>query len=195
MSAALPFLVVVTGLPCSGKSTLAARLRAGSGWPLLAKDAFKETLFDALGWHDRSWSRRLSGATYALQFQVAAELLASGQSVILEGNFRALEHEARFRRLLTEHPARVVTVSCKADPDVLLSRFRDRVRAGIRHPGHVDAESAGEIEAELARPLPPLVLPNASELEYTPDTHLETFVAGLLDAMRDQRPSPSSTSA
>lgn len=38
----LPLLVVVTGSPASGKSTLAEKLSESMRLPLLAKDAFKE---------------------------------------------------------------------------------------------------------------------------------------------------------
>ncbi len=39
----LPSLVVVTGPPAAGKTTIAAELRARLGIPLLAKDTLKET--------------------------------------------------------------------------------------------------------------------------------------------------------
>jgi predicted kinase len=40
------FLVLVNGLPGSGKTTLARRLSAALGIPLISKDAIKETLTD-----------------------------------------------------------------------------------------------------------------------------------------------------
>lgn len=52
----------------SGKSTLAAALASLLDLPLIAKDRFKEILFDALGVGDMEWSRRLGAAAVALQF-------------------------------------------------------------------------------------------------------------------------------
>ncbi|HEX8858768.1 MAG TPA: AAA family ATPase [Actinomycetes bacterium] len=47
-------LVLVTGPPASGKTTLARPLAFSLGLPLLGKDTIKEALFDTLGNGDRS---------------------------------------------------------------------------------------------------------------------------------------------
>jgi len=152
-------MIVVSGLPCSGKSKFAEHLGADLHWPLLCKDGYKELLFDTLGYSDRAWSKRVSAAAYALQFAHAAQLLAGGIDCLLEGNFRWDEHRERFATLLS-HPAIVVQVHCRADADVLVERFRLRAHSGSRHPGHVDAESLCEIENELrCAPQLPLPLP------------------------------------
>jgi predicted kinase len=52
--------VVISGSPGSGKSTLAMALRKQIRWSLLAKDDYKERLFDSMGTGDRAWPRRLS---------------------------------------------------------------------------------------------------------------------------------------
>jgi predicted kinase len=141
-------LIVIGGLPASGKSKLAERLRARLRWPLLSKDVYKEMLFDTLGIGDRDWSRRLSKAAYALLFAEADRLLDCGQSYIIEGNFRWAEHRQRFDDLAARN-AQFIQVACRADPSVLVERFRLRAQSGQRHPGHVDIESLSEIESEL----------------------------------------------
>ena len=150
MSADHPALIVVTGLPCTGKSTLAARLRERTGWPLLAKDDFKERLFATLGVHDREWSRSLSKASYELMFHLADELLGSQQPVIMEGNFRAVEHNATFTRLLAQRAVQTVQVFCSAKADVLQARMQARASTATRHPGHKDQGSLAELQAEAA---------------------------------------------
>lgn len=141
-------LIVISGLPCSGKSHVAAQLRAELRWPLCCKDTYKELLFDNLGYSDREWSRRLSHAAYALMFAQAAEFLSCGHNCIVEGNFRWPEHQAKFSELHTSK-FEIVQVHCHAQGDVLATRFRERAASGLRHPGHVDDESLLEIESEL----------------------------------------------
>lgn len=138
-------VIVVSGLPCSGKSTLAMHLHQALHWPLFAKDAFKESLFDSLGIGDREWSRKLSEAAYELLFAQALESVRRHESCIVEGNFRAGRFEERFRELATS--ATLSQAHCHAPPETLIHRFRERMPS--RHVGHVDAESLVEIETEL----------------------------------------------
>jgi hypothetical protein len=65
-------LIVVTGLPGSGKSTLSLALADRPDLPLIAKDDFKELLFGALGVGDRDWSARIGRAAIALQYDAMA---------------------------------------------------------------------------------------------------------------------------
>ena len=87
-------LIILTGLPATGKSTLAAALVAETGWPLLAKDAVKEPLMAQLAGYGAAHSRCLSDASFALLFALLPPVLATARGVILEGNFRSGEHEA-----------------------------------------------------------------------------------------------------
>jgi predicted kinase len=136
----LPLLVVVTGAPGSGKTTLARALASELALPLLAKDDVKEALFDELGGGDREWSRKLGRATYDVLFAVARRLLESGASCILESNF---SDAAPLRAL---PPARGVQIFCSAPDDVVLERYANRKR----HPGHLDAEIVEELRTRLA---------------------------------------------
>jgi glucokinase len=134
-----PLLVVVHGMPATGKTTLARELSAELAFPLVTKDDIKEELYDALGVGDVEWSQRLGKASYALILAFCRQLLVAGQSVIAEANFFAGVDEARFAEL----PAhRLVQVHCTAPLEVLLTRYEDR---SDRHPGHLDRDRPGEL--------------------------------------------------
>lgn len=138
-------------MPAAGKTTVARALADELALPVVSKDDIKEQLYEALGVGDVEWSQRLGGASYALIFVLAAELLGAGQAVILDANFFADRHEERFREL---PPHRVAQVHCHAPLDVLLDRFNGR---GERHSGHLDrqrsVELAGRFESAVHRPL------------------------------------------
>jgi predicted kinase len=133
-----PLLVIVTGMPAAGKTTLARALAQDLELPLVAKDDIKEILYDTLGVGDPDWSRRLGAASYALLFAFCREVLAAGQAVVAEANFFAGSHEADFAGL---PPHRLVQIHCNAPLAVILKRYARRAR----HPGHVDRDRADDL--------------------------------------------------
>jgi predicted kinase len=148
--AELPLLVVVTGPPGAGKTTVAAALRERLGLPLIAKDTLKELLGGALGIEDRPHSQQLGGIVFELIALVAKELLEQSVSVIVEGNFTE-----RSTLLSGLPPAEIVQVYVTAEPETLRTRLLER---DARHPVHYDREAADEVSLRAAggewRPLP-----------------------------------------
>jgi predicted kinase len=144
-----PLVLIVTGPPASGKSTLGEQLALRLGLPFLSKDLFKEILFDQLGWSDREWSRRLGGASMALLFRSAAALLEAGQSVALESNFYPAWDTPQLRRLADQFGCRFVQVVCTASGPTLVERYRRRIVTCERHPGHTDSEWLEEMLSRL----------------------------------------------
>jgi predicted kinase len=126
-----PLVVVVTGPPAAGKTTIARALAARLRLPLIAKDTIKEALFDGLGTGDLAWSQRLGEATYLTMLALTEESVRLGASLVLEANFI----RGREQRLVSL-PARFFQVHCGAPLDVLTERYAGRTR----HPGHVDSE-------------------------------------------------------
>ena len=133
-----PLLLIVTGAPCAGKTTVARRIAQEFRLPLIAKDDIKESLFDSLGWKDREWSKQLGRATMRLLFYFVETQIAAGRSCIVESNFRAEMETQEFRVLQTKHDFVPLQIVLKCERDVLVQRFRARWDSGTRHPGHVD---------------------------------------------------------
>jgi predicted kinase len=150
VSAAPALVVIVTGPPASGKTTLGARLAAELGWPFVSRDALKELLFDQLGWSDRDWSRKLGGASWDLLYTVLDLLLVGRASLVVESNFQAALDGARFRQLQQRHGFQAIQLVCSADDATLRRRYEARASDGTRHPGHVDHLNGAEFAAVLA---------------------------------------------
>jgi predicted kinase len=139
-------LLLITGLPGTGKTTLARQLARHYSMALIAKDTIKESLLDCLA-SPGGGSCALSDAAFAVMLSVAAELLASGVDVILEGNFRWPAHSEKVLSALPQTPHRLLGIAqvlCRLDEPERLARLTARQSDPTRHPGH-------ELAAQRAR--------------------------------------------
>ncbi len=151
-----PTLLIVHGLPASGKTSLAKWIAAELCWPAVYKDDIKEILFDTLGWSDRAWSQRLGVSTIEIMYYVVAMQLSAGVSLLAECNFKPELASPKFREILARTDSAAIQVLCHTDGAVRLRRFKARAR----HPGHADLEvSEAEADAWRAETLAPLDVP------------------------------------
>ena len=140
-----PLLVIVTGPPCTGKTTLARRMAADLHLPLVTKDGIKETLFDTLGCHDLESSKRLGFASYELLFYFVEAQLAASRSHIVEANFFPA-HAERFAALKRRYRFLPFQIHCCASDEIIQRRFIARAESGKRHRGHHDTLRLAEFE-------------------------------------------------
>jgi glucokinase len=144
-------LIVVSGAPGTGKSTIAAALASALGWPVLSLDTIKETLADVLGLGGEDWSNRLGDAAAEVVFRLSAQF----PHAVAEGWWRG----ARRERALAEF-AGSAEVFCHCDPQIAAHRVISRHGSG-RHPIHRDVISpagVGQAVAALAATVTPLGL-------------------------------------
>jgi predicted kinase len=183
--AGVPSLIIITGLPGTGKTTLGRRLARDLTLPFLHKDGIKEILFDQLGWSDRAWSRTLGRATYALLYHFLEIELAARRSLIVESNFHPEHATGEFQAFRERYGFRPFQVLCKTDGQTLLARYAARTASGERHPGHVDAVVVEEIREQLVTGrADPLALDGPVwEVDTTDPAQMD--YASLLAAIRD----------
>lgn len=128
-------LIILSGLPASGKSTVAHALQTAFHFPILEKDRIKECLFDSLGFQSHGEKQRLDAAAARILLKIAEEILISGGSVILDNNFDFAAGEA-LRELQARCAPRSVTLLVTADEETLYARYLARDLSHARHPGH-----------------------------------------------------------
>lgn len=142
-------IVLVSGAPGAGKSTLARPLAAALGMPLLSKDVIKESLADSLGPRDdlMAWSRALGGASMELIWKLAAQSPAA----VLEANFRP--HSTYEHEKLAGLGAQIVEVHCACPPDEAARRYNARGATAQQHAIHALRELTPDLLAEFDRPM------------------------------------------
>jgi predicted kinase len=143
-------VVLINGLPGSGKTTLAGGLTDALGVPLFSKDSYKESLWHGAVRPDAAESSALGRrALRRLWADVAAQ---PGPAVV--ESFWFAPRDRDFVRVDLGAAGRTANLElwCDVDPTVARQRCRSRPRHPVHHPVHDDdplwAEWAGN-----ARPL------------------------------------------
>jgi predicted kinase len=134
-------IILITGHPATGKTTLAHYLAQELSLPLLWKDQIKESLLDTLGASTTEWSRKLSCTAWALLYQQVETLLKANVSHIVESNFDPTYANEHWQTFNQKYKFQLIQVRCETEPAMLRKRYMQRIKQGNRHSGHVDASN------------------------------------------------------
>jgi aminoglycoside phosphotransferase family enzyme/predicted kinase len=136
-------LVVVGGLPGTGKTTLAAAVGDELGWAVLRSDELRKELagLDPLQHAPSVYGEGLhapdaTAATYAEMLTRARRLLARGESVILDASFSAARWRAAVAELAADTFTDLTELRCLLPANVAADRLR---RRGAESPDASDA--------------------------------------------------------
>lgn len=179
-------VVLVNGVPASGKSRIAKALVAaltgrGVAAVPLALDTVKEALFEHLGTGDRDHNRMLGRASYHALFNAIAGF--PDPLVPVLDAWHGFQPEAVLRaHLARARIDRAIELWVAVPPAVAAARYR--ARAASRPAGHPSAAYADEL-FELAGRARPLRLGPVIEVDGTAEWHERIAGAVLADLGRD----------
>ena len=131
-------LILVNGLPGSGKTTLARELSAALELPLFSKDACKEGLWDSARPPGAAESTALGRR--ALELMWAGIAAASGPAVVESFWFAPRDLEYLRADLRNAGGTAAAEVWCVLDPATARQRCRNRERHPVHHAAHDDDE-------------------------------------------------------
>ena len=114
-------LIVFSGPPCSGKSTLASKLSEETGFPYLQMDRVCDRLFS-----NSAHGPRQREVSYRAMHLTAEQLLARGQSVILDATYRHERHRLELQQITDGTRAALYFIQCKVTVETALLRFKTR---------------------------------------------------------------------
>lgn len=130
------YCILVTGIPATGKSTMAKAMSERMKLPVISKDTIKELLFDNVGFQSRAEKVKLGIASMEIMYYVAGQLMETEQPFILENNFE-YSSEHGIKNLLEKYQYSSLTITLTGDYKVIYQRFLKRENSPDRHRGHI----------------------------------------------------------
>jgi aminoglycoside phosphotransferase family enzyme/predicted kinase len=130
-------VVVVGGLPGTGKSTLAAGIGAARGWSVLRSDEVRKDLA-GLGHGERAGSAfgegiygpELTEATYRTMLNRARRAVTLGEPVVLDASWTDARRRRQAADLARETTSEFVELRCAVPADLAATRMAQRARKG-----------------------------------------------------------------
>lgn len=134
---AKPSLILVGGLPGTGKSTLAGALCDRFGWTLLRSDEVRKDLFGVEPMeHPQAefrvgmYGAEATQATYDALLMQARELLELGEPVVLDASWTDRDQREAAGEVARQTASELVELQCTTPAEVAAERMRARARAG-----------------------------------------------------------------
>jgi predicted kinase len=140
-----PGLVIVTGPPAAGKTTVTRELARQLGFSRIAKDPIKEAICDGLGLDEID--DELSAALSRAAFETLFRILATARGAVVDANFSVQLHQRRLRGLSAPR----VEVHCRCPVEICYQRY-ERRRTRLHRCHQARLLSLADFEA-CSRPL------------------------------------------
>jgi len=119
-------IVVISGLPGTGKTTVAKELGSELNAPVLTTDEIRKAKSE----HPK-YTRRQKQGIYDHMFRIAEDLLSDNDTIILDGTFFKKEFRERSFQLGSDHDRCVFILETLCDEDVIKQRINKRYQENV----------------------------------------------------------------
>lgn len=128
-------LIIVCGLPGTGKTTLAKELSKKLGIVCLHKDSLKESLADALyvPCNNIEESQRVGSYSVKMLLFLAEEQVKNRVDLIIECPFQLPEDYIKFQNWIDKYNTEIYTVICEVPKKIRKERILTRPRHWIHY--------------------------------------------------------------
>ena len=168
-------VVMVGGLPGTGKSTIASAIADAMNWSLLSSDELRKDLAGVAheepavaapgeGIYDETWTQR----TYAELMRRVARLVERGESVVVDASWSDAAQRERLREVAATGGASMIELRCSASIEVAAARVLRRTSG--------PSDATPEVLDHLAAGFDPWPESSSLDTERSLD---ETVPAGL----------------
>ena len=127
-------LILVTGSPATGKTTLATKLSERLKIPAFYRDRITEVLWDAPAPGEKV-PNQFGPASAEMIFHITEQLMKSNISFIIESYWHYNLANERLLGLKEKYKYNSVTIRLFGEPDILYNRFYKRQQTSERHEG------------------------------------------------------------
>ncbi|MEE3649762.1 MULTISPECIES: AAA family ATPase [unclassified Brenneria] len=174
-------VVMVNGVPASGKSSIAIALATATGWPVLSLDGVKNPFLQHLDGVDRKFNRLLGMASYQAIWSIVASAPV-GNTFIIDAWF-GFQPKASLKAYLAESGVtQLAEVWCQISGELAAQRYESRL--GQRLPGHPGADYIPEL-IELARVAEPMKLGPLFIVDQTLPVDIEKITAWMQEVLSE----------
>jgi cytidylate kinase len=147
------YCILVTGIPASGKTTIADFIATNLALPVISKDKIKEVMYDDIGFQSREEKIKLGNASMNIMYYLAEQLMKTHNPFILENNFENSSKES-LALILEKYAYQTITITLTGDYEIIYQRFLERNNNPDRHRGHVVNECYPEkVQGEIVTPI------------------------------------------
>ena len=132
------FMILIAGMPGTGKTRYANHLSSALCIPLICKDKLKEIIWDKTHYDSRirAESQKYGALAYDLSYHFCEILMRTDQSFVFESNFVS-QCKDFLNPMVSKYGYKAITVLFDGNIEIIHKRFLERDITEERHPGLV----------------------------------------------------------